>query len=114
MFLRTVFQKVDKRIAAVMIYPSSGLRGSGQVVVGIEPCVGLAALGRSVPQVMNEGMHASGGDVGIAFEIKSGVEEFSAQEQAADGSLESAHFYNLSRDAVGRTLAAGCSPLSPL
>jgi hypothetical protein len=93
-----VFQKVDKGIAAVEINPAAGLRGSNKIIVGIEPAIGLAALGCSIQQVMREGVHARGGDVGIVFQIKRGVEEFPAQEEAADGSLESTHFYNLSRE----------------
>lgn len=101
MLLRAVFQKVDKRIATVKINPSAGLGGSGQIVVGIEPWIGLAALGCAVQQVMRERMHARGGDVRVTFQIKRGVEQFPAQEQPPDGSLESTHFYNLSRERGG-------------
>ena len=41
MLLRAVIEKVDKRIAAVEINAAAGLRGSSQVVVGIEPGLGL-------------------------------------------------------------------------
>ena len=74
MLLRAVIEKVDKRIAAVQIDAAAGLRGSSQVVVGIEPRIGLAALGCSVQQVMREGMHARGGDIAIPFQIERGVE----------------------------------------
>src|SRR5580698_6133795 len=50
---------------------------------------------------MREGVHARGSDIGITFQVKRGVKEFAALEQAADGSLESTHFYNLSRRASG-------------
>ena len=73
-FLRALFEKVDKGIAAVEIDPAAGLRGSSQVVVGIEPGIGLAALSGSVQQVMREGMHVRGGEVGITFQIKCRVE----------------------------------------
>lgn len=104
-FLRAVFQKVDERIAAVKINPAASLGGSRQVVVGIKPWIGLAALGCSVQQVMSERVHARRTHVGIAFQIKCGVEELSAQEQPPDGSFESMHFYNLSRGTTRRTVA---------
>ena len=74
MLLRAVFEKVDKRIAAVAVNAAAGLRGSSQVIVGIEPWIRLAALGGSVQQVMREGMHVRGGEVGITFQIKCRVE----------------------------------------
>ena len=78
--LHAVFEKVDKRIAAVEMNAAASLGGPSQVVVGIEPRIGLASLGCSVQQIMGEGMHARGGEVGITFQIKRRLEEFPAQE----------------------------------
>jgi hypothetical protein len=48
MLLDGVFEEVDKGIAAVEINATAGLGGSRQVIVGIEPRIGLAAFGCSV------------------------------------------------------------------
>ncbi len=67
-------EKVDKWITSAPVR----FGRSGEIIVGVEPRIGLAALGCSMEQVMSEGVHPSGSDVWITLEIKSGVEEFFA------------------------------------
>ena len=80
-------EKIDEGIATA----TAGLARSSEVIVKIEPWIGLATLRGSMQQVMGERMHARRADVRITLQIECCIEEFPAQEDAPDGSFEPPH-----------------------